>query len=72
MAQSIASLSINSKEQGFNPALNIADTASQASSADLKGTNRVIDFFGKGINLNTTFVIIPKVPSLPTISWVKL
>ena len=59
MAQSIASLSINSKEQGFNPALNMADTASQASSADLKGTNRVIDFFGKGImsyiNLNERF-----------------
>ena len=72
IAQSIASLSMNSKEQGFNPALNMADTASHADSADLKGTNKVIDFFGNGISLNTTFVIIPNVPSLPIINWVKL
>ena len=53
------------------PFIKIADTASQAFSADLNGTSIVISFVGSGINLKTIFVMIPNVPSLPIINEVR-
>ena len=57
--------------EGVIPARKTAETASQAFSAEEKGTSIVISFVGKGINLNTILVMIPRVPSLPIIRAVK-
>ena len=66
LVQSIASRSINSKADGVIPALKTAETASQAFSEELNGTSKEMSFVGRGINLKTILVIIPRVPSLPT------
>ena len=62
IVQLIASLSINSNAEGVIPLIKIAETAWHAFSADLKGTNKLISFFGKGINLKTILVMTPRVP----------
>ena len=67
-----ASRSINSKPLGVIPSINNAATASQAFSALEKGININLFHFGNGINFSTALVIIPRVPSDPTISCVKL
>ena len=68
----IASISINSMALGVKPALKIALTASLAFSRLANGANINKSNLGSGISLSTILVTIPKVPSLPTNSCVKL
>ena len=63
---------MNSKADGVTPAINIAATALQASVADLNGTKINLLNFGSGKSFKVALVTMPRVPSLPTISCVKL
>ena len=56
---------MNSNAEGVIPALNTADTASQAFSEEWKGTTILTSFVGNGMSRKTILVIIPNVPSEP-------
>ena len=50
----------------------MAATAAQASSAEEKGTSINAWCRGRGSSFKVALVTMPRVPSLPTINWVKL
>ncbi len=68
----IASRSKNSMPEGVMPATKMAAMARQASSLLLNGISIKTFFCGNPRSLKTIFVMIPSVPSLPQISWVRL
>ena len=56
----------------MTPAINIAATVLHASVADLNGTKINLLNFGSGKSFKVALVTMPNVPSLPTISCVRL
>ena len=68
----MAERSMNSSAEGCDPDLNISATAVQARSALANGTNISALCEGQGNNFKVASVTIAKVPSLPTISDVRL
>src|SRR5579859_7097311 len=63
---------ISSTPEGTRFDCLIAFTALQASERLLNPASRNASWVGFFNNLRTTFAIIPRVPSLPTKSWVRL